>query len=102
MAKKKKIILTSTPTPTPTRSRIENISVEKPAEELLFGKKNFVIVLAGVLCMALGFILMSGGSMPSPDVWEPERIYSFRRILLAPFLVLCGLGIQFYAIFSKK
>jgi len=39
--------------------------------------------------------------MPSPDVWEPQRIYSFRRTVLAPIFILAGLGTEIYAIFKR-
>lgn len=51
----------------------------------------------GIACMALGFILMSGGGTDDPNVFSPD-IFSFRRIRLAPTLVLLGLGIEVYAI----
>ncbi len=51
----------------------------------------------GVCCIALGFILMSGGGGEDPDHFNPE-IFNFRRIRLAPTLVLLGLGIEVYAI----
>lgn len=51
----------------------------------------------GLGCMALGFILMSGGGSDDPNVFNPD-IYNFRRIRLAPTLVLIGLGIEVYAI----
>lgn len=70
--------------------------------DFLFGKKNFIFIGAGIFCILLGFILMSGGKMPSPDVWDESIIYSFRRITLAPILILIGLGLQVYAIFVKK
>ena len=47
-------------------------------------------------------LLMSGGSMPSPDVWDEDIIYSTRRTLIAPIVILIGLGLQVYAIFAKK
>lgn len=50
--------------------------------------------------MALGFILMSGGGSDDPNVFNPE-IFSWRRIRLAPTLVIIGLGVQVYAILSK-
>ncbi|MBK8633788.1 MAG: DUF3098 domain-containing protein [Saprospiraceae bacterium] len=58
--------------------------------------------LAGVGLMALGFALMAGGHMPSPDVWDPDLIYSFRRTVLAPICILSGLGLQVVAIFAKN
>ncbi|MBK9257268.1 MAG: DUF3098 domain-containing protein [Saprospiraceae bacterium] len=70
--------------------------------DLLFGKKNFIIIGVGIALIFLGFVLMSGGHMPSPDVWDESLIYSHRRITLAPMLILAGLALQVYAIFAKK
>ena len=69
--------------------------------QFLFGKKNYVIMLIGIAIIALGFILMSGGGSNNPDVFNPD-IYDFRRIRLAPTLVLIGLAVQIYAILSKS
>ena len=63
----------------------------------IFGKKNYKFMFIGIACIALGFILMSGGGSDDPNVFNPE-IFSFRRIRLAPMLVLLGFGIQIYAI----
>lgn len=63
----------------------------------IFGKKNYKFMFIGLACIALGFILMSGGGSDDPNVFNPE-IFSFRRIRLAPMLVLVGFGIQIYAI----
>ena len=63
----------------------------------IFGKKNYKFMFIGIACIALGFILMAGGGSDDPNVFNPE-IFSFRRIRLAPMLVLVGFGIQIYAI----
>ncbi|HEY5687922.1 MAG TPA: DUF3098 domain-containing protein [Yeosuana sp.] len=63
----------------------------------IFGKKNYKFMFIGIACIALGFILMSGGGSDDPNVFNPE-IFNFRRIRLAPMLVLIGFGIQIYAI----
>ena len=63
----------------------------------IFGKKNYKFMLIGLGVIALGFILMSGGGSDDPNVFSPD-IFSFRRIRLAPTLVLIGFGIQIYAI----
>ncbi len=68
-----------------------------PQQEFLFGKKNYTFMFIGIACIALGFILMAGGGSDDPNVFNPE-IYNWRRIRLAPTLVLIGLGIEFYAI----
>ena len=51
----------------------------------------------GLGVIALGFILMAGGGSDDPEVFNPE-IFSWRRIRLAPMLVLLGFGIEVYAI----
>lgn len=71
-------------------------------EGFLFGRKNFMIMFIGLALIGLGMLLMSGGGMPSPDVWDEDIIYSTRRTLIAPIVILAGLGLQIYAIFAKK
>lgn len=44
---------------------------------------------------------MVGGKSPDPKVFNENEIYSFRRITLAPIVVLLGLGIEAYAIMRK-
>ena len=63
----------------------------------VFGKKNYITMIIGLTFITLGFILMSGGGSEDPNIFNPE-IYNFRRIKLAPTLVLIGFGIQVYAI----
>jgi len=70
--------------------------------EMVFGKRNYILMGVGILLVALGLALMSGGRMPSPDVWEPDRIYSFRRVTLAPIVIIAGLVVEIFAIFRKK
>ncbi|WP_299777763.1 DUF3098 domain-containing protein [uncultured Formosa sp.] len=66
-------------------------------DEFIFGKKNYKFMLIGLGIIALGFILMSGGGSDDPNVFSPD-IFSFRRIRLAPTLILIGFGVQIYAI----
>ena len=74
---------------------------EKSKEEFLFGKRNYIIMLVGLLIIALGFILMAGGGSDDPNVFN-EEIYNIRRIRLAPTLVLIGLAIEVYAILANS
>lgn len=99
--KKTKIITTSTSQAKPIhkRSSIRG-KIEEPVE-MLFKKKNFYFVFGGLVLMALGFILMSGGKMPSPEVWDDNLIYSVRRVFIAPLVILIGLGLNVYAVFIK-
>lgn len=70
-------------------------------QTFLFEKKNYTIMLIGLAVIALGFILMSGGGSDDPNVFN-EEIYNFRRIRLAPTLVLIGFAIEIYAILAKS
>ncbi len=69
--------------------------------EFLFEKRNYKILLVGIGVIALGFILMSGGGSDNPNVFS-EEIFNFRRIRLAPTVVLSGFGICIYSILTKK
>jgi hypothetical protein len=75
----------------------------KNTHEFLFEKVNYKILLIGLGVIALGFFLMSGGGSDDPKVFN-EAVFSFRRIRLAPTVVLIGFGITIYSIFktSKK
>ncbi|MGB2128482.1 MAG: DUF3098 domain-containing protein [Flavicella sp.] len=69
-------------------------------KEFLFAKNNYIWMLIGVLFVVLGFVLMSGGGSKDPAVFS-EAIYNFRRIRLAPTLVLIGFVIEVYAILAS-
>ena len=69
--------------------------------EFLFGANNYKILIIGLVVIALGFILMSGGANENPNVFN-EEVYSFRRIRLAPTVVLIGFGITIYSILKKS
>ena len=70
---------------------------QEAKKNFVFGKKNYKFMFIGIAFIALGFILMSGGGSDDPNVFNPE-IFNWRRIRLAPALVLIGFGIQVYAI----
>jgi hypothetical protein len=63
----------------------------------LFGKKNYLFMFIGIVFIAIGFIIMSGGGSDDPSIFN-EAMYNFQRIRLAPTLVIIGLGIEIYAI----
>lgn len=73
---------------------------QKQEGEFLFGKKNYTIMIIGIIVIMVGFALMVGGGSDDPNVFN-EDIYNFRRIRLAPTLVLIGLAIEVYAIMAK-
>jgi hypothetical protein len=66
----------------------------------LLEKRNYQIIISGIILITLGFIFMSGGRSDDPEVFNPE-IYNFRRIRLAPTLIIIGLALQAYAILHR-
>jgi len=65
--------------------------------EFIFEKKNYTFMFIGLAVIALGFILMAGGGSKDPEIFNPD-MYNWRRIRLAPTLVLIGFIVQIYAI----
>ncbi|HEY8402998.1 MAG TPA: DUF3098 domain-containing protein [Flavobacteriales bacterium] len=68
--------------------------------QLPLQKKNYMLMLLGVGILAIGYMLMSGGGSADPNVFS-EEIFSFRRITLAPIVVLIGYVVIGYAIMYK-
>ncbi|MEO9572324.1 MAG: DUF3098 domain-containing protein [Polaribacter sp.] len=77
---------------------MENENIQKPA--FLFGKRNYIIMVIGIIFISLGFIFMAGGGSDNPEVFN-EEIYNWQRIRLAPTLVIIGLGVEIYAILAN-
>ena len=63
--------------------------------------KNYMFIVSGCIVAILGFVLMSGGGSEDPNVFNEEELFSFRRITLAPFMVLLGYGIVLFGIMKK-
>lgn len=74
---------------------------KKNNKEFIFKKSNYQIMIIGIAFIVIGFVLMAGGGSDDPNIFSNE-IYNFRRIRLAPTLVLIGFGIQVYAILYKN
>ena len=64
------------------------------------GKENYKLMAIGFAIMIIGFILMAGGGSDNPKVFNPD-IFSFRRITLAPVILLFGFLFEIYAIMKK-
>jgi len=73
---------------------------KKNSKNFIFQKENYKIMILGLLFISIGFLLMSGGASDDPNIFN-EEIYNFRRIRLAPTLVLIGFGIEVFAILHK-
>ena len=68
--------------------------------DFAFKKKNFILLITGILFIATGLILMSGGASEDPEVFNYE-IFNFRRLTLAPILITIGFIIEIFAIMLK-
>ena len=63
-------------------------------------KQQFYLILVGFAIMIIGFLLMIGGKSEDPNVFN-EEVFSFRRITLAPILIVVGLIFEVYAIMKR-
>jgi hypothetical protein len=71
---------------------------EKP--NFALGPENYKLLAIGFVVIVIGFLLMVGGKSPSPDKFSND-IFSFRRITLAPIVVLAGFIFEIWAIMKK-
>jgi hypothetical protein len=69
-------------------------------DAFIFGKRNYTLLIVGLVFISIGFLLMIGGGSDDPNVFN-EEIFSVRRITIAPILILIGFGIELVAIMSK-
>ncbi len=67
----------------------------------LFGKENYRWMAIGLGLVVLGLLLMIGGKSQDPNVFNTSEVYSFRRITVAPILILAGLALEIVGIFKK-
>lgn len=87
-------------TPVTTRSTART-APPKNSRPLTFGRDTYIWMGIGFGLVVLGLLLMSGGRGEDPAVFDESVIYSFRRITLAPLVILGGLGTVIYAILKK-
>lgn len=75
-------------------------SVEDGNKRMPLSTKNYYMMLAGVIVIVIGFILMSGGGNHTATEFD-ESIFSFRRITLAPIVVIAGFVLEIFAIMKR-
>lgn len=62
--------------------------------------RNYLLMAVGFVVIVLGFVLMSGGTVATPEEFSYD-IFSWRRITLAPILVIGGFAFEIYAILKR-
>ena len=76
--------------------------MEKEKEdEFAFGRENYKLLLIGIGVLVIGNLLMVGGGSDDPSIFNPE-VFSFRRITLAPLVILGGFATVLVAIIKKS
>lgn len=78
---------------------MKNISDPNDAKMPLT-KKNYLLIAVGLAVVILGFVLMAGGGSDRPDEFN-YAMFSWRRITLAPVLVVGGFAFEIYAILKR-
>lgn len=73
---------------------------DKHDNEMPLTMRNYVLILVGAVVIVLGFVLMSGGTVATPEEFSYD-IFSWRRITLAPILVVGGFAFEIYAILKR-
>ena len=73
---------------------------DKNDKEMPLTMRNYLLLLAGAVVIVLGFILMAGGTKATPEEFSYD-IFSWRRITLAPILVIGGFAFEIYAILKR-
>lgn len=73
---------------------------DKEKKNFALGRENYKLLAIGFVIIITGFLLMLGGKSESPDKFS-STIFSFRRITLAPIVVLAGFIFEIWAIMKK-
>lgn len=81
-------------------AQLDELKEKKETENFSQEKNNYFLLIIGLVVVAIGFYLMSGGRSDDPNFFNPE-IFSTRRITLAPIMVLFGYMFIIYAILVK-
>lgn len=75
-------------------------NIDKEKLNFALGRENYKLLAIGFAIIVIGFLLMIGGKSDDPNVFSDE-IFSFRRITLAPIVVLAGFIFEIWAIMKK-
>ena len=69
--------------------------------QLAFGPINYILMVVGIVILAIGYILLSGGGSDDPNTFNPA-MFDNRRLVLAPLLIIVGFVVEILAIMYKS
>jgi hypothetical protein len=79
----------------------ETATTKNPSErQFAFSRQNYVLLIAGLVFLGIGFLLMIGGGSDDPNVFS-ESLFDFQRLTLAPILLLIGYILEIFAIMYR-
>ncbi len=84
-----------------TQKKIQKNVQEDREARMPLGRRNYILMLIGLGVIIAGFLLMAGGGSDDPAVFN-EKMFSFRRVTLAPIVVIAGFVFEIYAIMSRR
>lgn len=77
-----------------------NAATDKNDEQMPLTIRNYVLIIAGFVVILIGMVLMTGGGSDNPEVFNYE-MFSWRRITLAPILIVGGFAFEIYALLKR-
>ncbi len=75
-------------------------ATDKNDEQMTLTIKNYILLIAGFVVIVIGMVLMTGGGSDDPNVFNYD-MFSWRRITLAPILIVGGFAFEVYALLKK-
>ena len=72
----------------------------KKSDKMAISAKGIRLMIAGLLVMAAGFILLSGGGSDDPQVFN-YAMFDFRRLVAAPIVIVAGIAVEVIAIMGQ-
>ena len=69
--------------------------------DFVFKKKNYILLISGLVLILLGIFLMIGGESEDPEKFS-EEIFNFQRLTLAPILIVSGFVLEIFAVMLKS
>ena len=103
-AVKKPLVKTTIENPEKTKTSAIITANVKPKEEsfdMPIAKENYILLLVGIVIIVIGYFLMAGGASEDPNVFNADELFSFRRITLAPIIILFGFIFEIWAIMRR-